>query len=169
MITHQLTIHEAHHLLKSKQLSSVELTESCLERISQIEPKVRAFVTITEELALEQACRADKLIAAGDTNPLCGIPALIKDVICTEGVRTTCSSKMLENFVPPYNATVVEKLTERGAVILGKSKSGLRKPRLFPCRPHLPLVRRPICGVNADTRQRKHKSNCGCGAHPEFA
>jgi len=82
---------------------------------------VHAFVTVTGELALEQARRADKLIAAGATNPLCGIPALIKDVICTEGVRTTCSSKMLENFVPPYNAAVVEKLTERGAVILGKS------------------------------------------------
>jgi len=110
-------------MLQSKQLSSVELTKACLERISRVEPKVRAFVTITDELALEQARKADELIAAGNNNPLIGIPVLIKDVICTKGIRTTCSSKMLENFVPPYDATVVEKLNECGAVIIGKSNN----------------------------------------------
>ncbi len=116
-----MTIHEAHRLLKTGQISSVELTEACLERIRQVEDRVHAIVTVTDELALEQARKADELIAAGDTNPLNGIPALIKDNMCTRGIPTTCSSKMLENFLPPYNATVVERLTESGAVIIGKS------------------------------------------------
>ncbi len=117
----RLTIHEAHRLLKAKQLSSVELTKACLERIRRVEPKVHALVTITDELALRQAQKADELIAAGDTNPLTGIPVLIKDNICTKGIPTTCSSKMLENFVPPYDATVVERLNNCGAVVLGKA------------------------------------------------
>ncbi|MDP2931842.1 MAG: Asp-tRNA(Asn)/Glu-tRNA(Gln) amidotransferase subunit GatA [Chloroflexota bacterium] len=121
MSNNQLTIHEAHQLLKSKHLSSVELTKACLERIRQVDDKVRAFVTVTDELALKQAQQADKLIAAGDIMPLTGVPALIKDNICTKGIRTTCSSRMLESFVPPYNATVVERLSDGGAVIIGKA------------------------------------------------
>ena len=117
----RLTIHEAHRLLKAKQLSSVELTKACLERIHRVEPKVHALVTITDDLALKQARKADELIAAGEVNPLTGIPVLIKDNICTKGIRTTCSSRMLENFVPPYDATVVERLNNRGAVVLGKA------------------------------------------------
>ncbi len=117
----QLTINEAHQLLKTKQVSSVELTRACLERIRQIEPQVKAIVTVTEDLALKQAEEADRILAAGEANPLLGIPAIIKDVMCTRGIRTTCSSKMLENFVPPYDATVVERLNEAGAVIVGKA------------------------------------------------
>jgi aspartyl-tRNA(Asn)/glutamyl-tRNA(Gln) amidotransferase subunit A len=117
----QVTIHEASRLLKEKKISSVELTRDYLERIRQLEPKVRAFVTVTDELAMEQARQADELIAAGKVSPLTGIPIAIKDVICTRGVRTTCSSKMLENFVPPYNATVMEKLNACGAVMMGKA------------------------------------------------
>ena len=117
----QLTIHQAHQLLKTKELSSLELTKATLERILQVEPKVHALVTITDELALKQAAEADKLLAAGNTNPLTGIPVIIKDNMCTKGIRTTCSSKMLENFVPPYDATVVEKLKECGVVIIGKA------------------------------------------------
>jgi len=117
----QLTIHEAHQLLKTKKVSSVELTKACLERIQQVEPKVRALVTITEELAYRQAQEADKLIAKGDMNPLTGIPAIIKDIICTKGVLTTCSSKMLQNFLPPYDATVMEKLNASGMVMVGKA------------------------------------------------
>ena len=86
-----------------------------------MEPKVHAFVTITEEVALKQAQKADELLANGSTNPLTGIPVLIKDNMCTQGILTTCSSKMLENFVPPYDATVVEKLNECGAVMVGKA------------------------------------------------
>ena len=120
MITHRLTIHEAHRLLKARQLSSVELTKAYLERIHQVEPKVHALVTITEELALKQAQRADELIARGDSHLLTGIPVVIKDNMCTKGTPTTCSSRMLENFVPPYDATVVEKLNGCSAVIIGK-------------------------------------------------
>ena len=122
----QLTIHEAHELLKSRQLSSVELTKACLERIRQVEPKVNAIVTVTDELAFKQAEQADKLLAGspsstGRITPLTGVPALIKDNMCTKGIKTTCSSKMLENFVPPYDATVVEKLNASGMVMVGKA------------------------------------------------
>jgi len=118
---YQLTIHEAHKLLEEKQVSSVELTRACLERIQQVEPEVRAIVTLTEELALEQAQKADELLAAGSSSALTGIPALIKDNMCTRGIPTTCSSRMLQNFIPPYDATVVEKLNDCGVVIVGKS------------------------------------------------
>jgi aspartyl-tRNA(Asn)/glutamyl-tRNA(Gln) amidotransferase subunit A len=117
----RLTIHEAHGLLKGKKLSSVELTKACLARIKEVEPRLKALVSITEELALKQAQEADKRIAKGDIAPLTGIPVVLKDVLCTKGVRTTCSSKMLENFIPPYDATVVEKLNDCGAVTLGKA------------------------------------------------
>jgi len=116
------TIHEANQLLKSRKLSSVELTRACLERIKEAEPKVHALVTVTDQLALKQAEKADRLLAKKDNhNPLTGIPALVKDNMCTRGVRTTCSSNILANFVPPYDATVVEKLNNAGAVILGKA------------------------------------------------
>jgi aspartyl-tRNA(Asn)/glutamyl-tRNA(Gln) amidotransferase subunit A len=121
LIVNQLTIHEVHKLLKAKELSSVELTKATLERIHNLEPKVHAFSTITDELALRQAQKADQLIAAGNLNPLTGIPVLVKDNMCTKGILTTCSSKILENFVPPYDATVIERLSERGAVIIGKA------------------------------------------------
>jgi len=121
MTPHRLTIHEAHGLLKDKKISSVELTKACLKRVKEVEPKVKALVTLTGEAALKQAEKADKLIAKGDINPLTGVPVVIKDVLCTRGVRTTCSSKMLENFVPPYDATVVEKLNALGAVSIGKA------------------------------------------------
>ena len=119
---HQLTIHEAHKLLKQRKISSVELTKSVLKRIAEIEGKVHACVTITEDLAREEAEKVDNYIkTSSEIPPLAGIPTLIKDVICTKGIRTTCSSKMLENFVPPYNATVMEKLLAQKAVIVGKT------------------------------------------------
>ena len=99
----------------------MELTKATLERIHQVEPKVHALVTITDELALSQAEKADELMAKGNANSLTGIPMLIKDNMCTKGIRTTCSSRMLENFVPPYDATVIEKLNECGAVFVGKA------------------------------------------------
>jgi aspartyl-tRNA(Asn)/glutamyl-tRNA(Gln) amidotransferase subunit A len=115
------TIHQAHQLLKEKKISSVELTRHYLERIKKVEPKVKAFTTITEEVALQQAKKADEAITKNNVQPLTGIPIAIKDVICTKGIRTTCSSKMLENFVPPYDALVMEKLNAAGAVMLGKA------------------------------------------------
>jgi aspartyl-tRNA(Asn)/glutamyl-tRNA(Gln) amidotransferase subunit A len=121
MTATQLTIHEAHEQLKDKKISSVELTKACLERIEAVEPKLKALVSVTGELALKQAQKADQHIAKGDIEPLTGIPVVLKDVLCTKGIKTTCSSKMLENFVPPYDATVVEKLNNCGAVTVGKA------------------------------------------------
>ena len=99
----------------------MELTDACLDRINQVEEKIKSFVTITSESAMDRAPEADKILSKGQSNPLTGIPVVIKDVMCTKGVRTTCSSRMLENFVPPYSATVVEKLNNCGAVMLGKA------------------------------------------------
>jgi aspartyl-tRNA(Asn)/glutamyl-tRNA(Gln) amidotransferase subunit A len=119
---HQLTIHEAHKLLKQRKISSTELTKSVLKRIAEVEGKVHACVTIVEDMALKEAEKADNYIkTAHEITPLTGIPTLIKDVICTQGIKTTCSSKILENFVPPYDATVTEKLKAQKAVIAGKT------------------------------------------------
>jgi aspartyl-tRNA(Asn)/glutamyl-tRNA(Gln) amidotransferase subunit A len=118
---HRLTVAEAYELLKTKKVSSVELTEAILKRIDEIDNRVNACVTVSHETALEQAKEADKTISEGDGGSLTGIPVLIKDNMCTSGVKTTCSSKMLQNFVPPYDATVVTKLKEDGAVIIGKT------------------------------------------------
>jgi len=117
----ELTIHEAHKLLKEKKISSVELTEATLKHLHKVEDKVHACTTVADEQAMKDARAADKAIAAGNIKPLTGVPALIKDVVCTKGIRTTCSSKMLENFVPPYDACVIEKLKAAGYVILGKT------------------------------------------------
>ncbi len=118
----ELTIHEAHQLLARREISSLELTKSVLERIGEVEDKVCACVTIAEDMALKEAENVDHYIkTADDFSPLTGIPALIKDVICTKGLRTTCSSKMLENFIPPYDAAVMERLKAQRAVIVGKT------------------------------------------------
>ena len=120
MNRYDLTIHQAHQLLKKGEVSAVELTRAVLEHIAQVEKKVHAFVTVTEDEALRQAAQADERIKSDDFTPLTGIPALIKDNMCTRGIATTCSSRMLENFVPPYDATVVEKLRDAGMVMVGK-------------------------------------------------
>ena len=116
----QLTLHEAHQRLARREISSLELTRACLERIHQVEDRVKSFVTVTEEVALEQAERADRRIVAGEGGPLTGIPVQIKDLMCTRGIPTTCSSRMLQNYVPVYDATVVARLFDQGAVLLGK-------------------------------------------------
>jgi aspartyl-tRNA(Asn)/glutamyl-tRNA(Gln) amidotransferase subunit A len=116
----QLTLHQAHQKLARREISSVELTRSCLNRISQVEEQVKSFITITEDLALQQAEEADQSIARGEGQPLTGIPIQIKDLICTRGIRTTCASRMLEGYIPVYDATVMAKLLDQGAVLLGK-------------------------------------------------
>jgi aspartyl-tRNA(Asn)/glutamyl-tRNA(Gln) amidotransferase subunit A len=116
-----LTIEEANRLLQRREVSAVELTRAVLDRIASVDERVRAYVTVTEDVALAQARAADERIASGDAGPLTGVPVCIKDLICTRGVRTTCSSRMLESFVPPYDAHVVERLNAAGAVMVGKS------------------------------------------------
>ena len=98
---YNLTIHEARGLLDKREVSSVELTRAYLDRIQAVDPRVRSYITVTSEQALEQADDADKRIAAGETTPLTGIPLQIKDNMCTRGVTTTCASRILEGFVPP--------------------------------------------------------------------
>ncbi|MCX6023199.1 MAG: Asp-tRNA(Asn)/Glu-tRNA(Gln) amidotransferase subunit GatA [Chloroflexi bacterium] len=121
MNLYDLTVHEVAELLATRQISSVELTRATLDRIAAVDPQVRAILTLTPELALAQAAAADRVLAAGEGTPLTGIPALMKDVLSTRGVRTTCGSRMLENFVPIYDATVVRRLLEAGMVMVGKT------------------------------------------------
>jgi aspartyl-tRNA(Asn)/glutamyl-tRNA(Gln) amidotransferase subunit A len=120
MKLHELTIVEARKLLTEKQVSSRELVMAVFDRIAEVEDRVGAYITLCREAALSQAAVADSRIAAGDATPLTGIPLSIKDLICTEGVRTTCGSKILADFVPPYDATVMQKLKQAGAVMVGK-------------------------------------------------
>jgi aspartyl-tRNA(Asn)/glutamyl-tRNA(Gln) amidotransferase subunit A len=118
---YDLTISEAHDLLIQRRISAAELTRAVLDRIAAVDERVKAYVTVTADKAMAAAAEADKRLTAGETGALLGIPACIKDVISTRGVRTTCSSRMLENYVPPYNATVMEKLNAAGAIMVGKS------------------------------------------------
>jgi aspartyl-tRNA(Asn)/glutamyl-tRNA(Gln) amidotransferase subunit A len=121
MELYQRTIHELHDMLMKGETTALAITESVLKRIKTVDAKVRAYITVTEDIAREQAKDADKRIKAGDTSsPLLGIPIAIKDNMCIEGVRTTCASKILENFVPPYDATVIGKLKRAGFVLCGK-------------------------------------------------
>ncbi len=113
---------ELSQMLRSKECSSKEITQSVLSRIDKVENKVEAFVTLTPELALRTAEEVDRKIASGETLPaLAGIPIAIKDNICTKDILTTCASKMLYNFVPPYNATVMDKVYQNGLVVVGKT------------------------------------------------
>jgi aspartyl-tRNA(Asn)/glutamyl-tRNA(Gln) amidotransferase subunit A len=121
MELNNLTIREAHEMLINKQISSVELTTSVLEKIQKTDPKIHAYLTVTEHQALEQAQLADdRLYAKDQVTPLAGIPFAVKDCISTRNIRTTCGSKILENYIPQYDATIIRKLRNAGAIILGK-------------------------------------------------
>ncbi|RQW76868.1 MAG: Asp-tRNA(Asn)/Glu-tRNA(Gln) amidotransferase subunit GatA, partial [Geobacter sp.] len=116
----ELTIHQLHDKLKRKEVSSVEATRSVLSRIEAVDARVNSFITVTAGEALANAEAADKRIAAGEMTPLTGIPIALKDIFLTNGIRTTCASRILENFVPPYDATAVTKLKGQGMVLVGK-------------------------------------------------
>lgn len=114
--------YQLHEKLKKREISSVELTQAYLDRINSVDDKIRSFITIFEAFAYKMADEADRKLRLGENvTPITGIPLAIKDNICFEGYPTTCSSKMLKNFIPSYNATVVDKLIESGAVFMGKT------------------------------------------------
>ncbi len=123
MDLHALTIHQASALLDRGDVTSVELTRAVLERIEAVDGLVRAYLRVLPERALAQAQEADRRRAAGERHPLLGIPLALKDILCTEGIETTCGSRILAGFVPPYSATVVTRLERLGAVILGKTNT----------------------------------------------
>lgn len=151
MELYDLTIGEAHALLVAGKISSVELTRAALERIRQTDSQVRAYVTVADELALEQASLADARLRAGQAiTPLTGIPFGVKDCLSTKGLRTTCSSRILENYIPPYDATVIERLAAAGAVLIGKQNmdefgmgSSCENSAFFPTRNPWNLERVP--------------------------
>ncbi|MGD8340160.1 MAG: amidase, partial [Gammaproteobacteria bacterium] len=116
-----MTLAEAAAALQAKRVSSVELTRHCLDRITTLDPKLNSFITVTAERALTDAAAADERLAKGDDAPLLGVPIAHKDIFCTAGVKTTCGSRMLEDFVSPYDAATVERLAAAGAVVLGKT------------------------------------------------
>ncbi len=121
MELYQRTIHDLHDMLKKGDTTALAVTESVLNRIKAVDDRVKAYITVTADIAREQAREADKRIKAGDSSsPLLGIPIAIKDNMCTEGITTTCASKILGNFVPPYDATVVSRLRKAGSVLCGK-------------------------------------------------
>ena len=118
---HDKTLALTARALQAGELSSVELTKHCLERIRRFDAALNTFITVTGDHALEQAAEADRRIAAGDATALTGIPIAHKDIFCTAGIRTSCGSRMLDNFIAPYDATVVERLSQAGVVMLGKT------------------------------------------------
>ncbi|MBT0665171.1 Asp-tRNA(Asn)/Glu-tRNA(Gln) amidotransferase subunit GatA [Geobacter pelophilus] len=120
MELYELTIHEMNELLKARKVSSVEAVQSCLARIEATDTRVNAFITITGDEALKAAAAADQQIAAGNIHSLTGVPLALKDIFVTKGIRTTCASKMLDNYIPPYDSTSWLKLKDCGAVMLGK-------------------------------------------------
>ena len=119
----RLTIHDAHDLLQRGQLTSLALTQAVLDRILALDNDLQAYLTIVPEMALEMAAAADQRRSQGEDHPLLGIPLAIKDVLCLEGVRTTCGSRILEDFIPPFSATSVARLEAAGAVFLGKTNT----------------------------------------------
>jgi aspartyl-tRNA(Asn)/glutamyl-tRNA(Gln) amidotransferase subunit A len=118
---YRLTIHEAHDLLTKGEITSVELTSAVFDRIEEVEDRVGAYLTLVRERAMSEAAEADKVIGRRRGGMLTGIPLAIKDVLCTEGIRTTCGSKILQDFIPPFSSPIVSKFSEASAVIVGKT------------------------------------------------
>jgi len=116
------TIASLSKMLQKGEVSSTEATKAYLNRIAELDPSLNSYITVCGESALEDAARAEKRLASGsDVTPLTGVPISVKDIFCTKGLKTTCASKMLAGFIPPYDSTVIKKLKSAGAVILGKT------------------------------------------------
>lgn len=117
----RLTIHEAHELLMKGEITSAELTSAVFDRIEEVEDKVGAYITLVKDRAMADASDADEIIRQGNGGPLTGIPLAIKDILCTEGIRTTCGSKILDNFIPRFSSPIINKFKDAHAVIIGKA------------------------------------------------
>ncbi|HEX7504585.1 MAG TPA: amidase, partial [Syntrophales bacterium] len=117
----ELTIHELQEKIKKKEITSTEIVTDVFNRIDAVEDRVHSFTTMMKEYAFEGAKKADSEIGKGKIRPLTGIPIALKDIMCTKGYRTACGSRILHNFVPPYDGTVVKKLRDEGAVFVGKT------------------------------------------------
>ncbi|HOJ51698.1 MAG TPA: Asp-tRNA(Asn)/Glu-tRNA(Gln) amidotransferase subunit GatA [Syntrophales bacterium] len=117
----ELTIHELSQYLKAREISATEILNAVFHRIEEVEGKVHAYISLMKETAYEQAKEADRRLARGEATDITGIPIALKDICCTKGFPTTCGSRILQNFIPPYDATVVEKLQSAGAVFVGKT------------------------------------------------
>ena len=149
---HQLSIKQLRDLIQRRDASVTEITQSFLDRIRQCDDKIKAFLTVEEEPALARAAQLDRQLASGESKNglLTGIPLAIKDNIVTQGVRTTCASRILENYIPPYDATVMSRLKESGAILLGKTNcdefamgSSTENSAFFPTRNPWDLERVP--------------------------
>lgn len=123
MELHSLTIHELQDMIRAGGTTATRITEAVFQRIGAVEPKVHAYIRLMKEEALAQAALADEDIKRGDIKPLTGIGVALKDLLCTRGVPTTCGSRMLQNYISPYDATVVEKLAAAGAIFIGKTNT----------------------------------------------
>ena len=121
MALHEKTIAEHIRNLAAKQYSSVELTQHYLDRINKHDPILNSFITVCADSALEAAAKADSERASGNGSALCGIPIAQKDIFCTNGIKTSCGSKMLDNFKAPYDATIIKNFAASGAIMLGKT------------------------------------------------
>ena len=121
MNLNELTIQQVAEGLKKKEFSSVELTRACLARIKERNSEINAFITVCEESSLEEAKKADKIIKDKKAGSLTGIPFCVKDAICTKGVRSTAAAKILDNYIPPFDASVIKKIREQGGVLIGKN------------------------------------------------
>lgn len=121
MELHQLTIHELQERIETGKATAVQIAESVFQRIDTVEKRVHSYIRLMKEEALACAQEADIEIKKDNIKPLTGIPIALKDIVCTKGIATTCGSHILHNFIPPYDATVVEKLRDAGAVFVGKA------------------------------------------------
>ena len=190
----ELTVRELHRKLKAREVSSVEATRSVLSRIEAVDGQINAFITVTPEEALKNAAAADERIAAGEADILTGIPLALKDIFLTKGIRTTCASRMLHNFIPPYDATSVARLKARGMVLVGKLNQdefamgsscessafgATRNPWNLDCTPGgssggsaaAVAAREAIATLGTDTGGsiRQPASHCGCvGLKPTY-
>jgi len=173
---HAWTLIEAARAIRDKEISSRELTRALLSRIERVDPKIHGYITVLPEYAMREAAACDEELAGGHTRgPLHGVPVALKDIFCTQGVRTTCASRILDNFDPPYDATVTKKIREAGAVLLGKHNmdefamgSSTETSRFGPTRnpwaTEPPWRRGPVSPVWGRTRAVRFASPRPCAA-----